>query len=393
MPAFRKRNFATKINNLTSFKAMDFLDAAMARQAAGENIIRMEVGEPVFDLPPLVARAAQQAIASGANGYTSSLGIAPLREAIAGFCQDRYGVNLDPRRVVVTTGSSAALGMLCDLLLDPGDTLLLSDPGYPCNANFVYRCGATPIRIPVTAEKHYQPDVQDLEHYWQDSSAGLLVASPSNPTGDMVDRATLAALYDGVNARGGALIVDEIYHGLCYSDDAPFSALNLGDEAWVINSFSKYFGMPGWRLGWMVVPEMALDAVRIMTQNFFISPPTVAQHTALAAFHPESLAIFDQRRTALQERRDFLVPALRELGFGIHHPPTGAFYIYANIDRFGDDCETFCWDILDRTGISITPGTDFGHFHARSHVRFSYTAEPLERLQEAVDRLAKVLLP
>lgn len=391
MPDIRKRNFSSRINELTSFKVVDFLDAAMARQAAGQNIIRMEVGEPVFDLPPRVAQAAQQAIACGANGYTSSLGIAPLREAIATFCHDRYGVSLDPRRVVVTTGSSAALGMLCDLLLNPGDTLLLSDPGYPCNANFVYRCGATPIRIPVTQEKNYQPDIGDLERYWQDSTAGLLVASPSNPTGDMVDRATLAALYDGVNARGGAFIVDEIYHGLCYNDEAPFSALNLGDDAYVINSFSKYFGMPGWRLGWMVVPERALDAIRIMTQNFFISPPTVAQHAALAAFHPESLAIFDKRRTELQARRDFLVPALRELGFSIHHPPAGAFYIYANIDRFGDDCEKFCWDLLDSAGISITPGTDFGHFNARSHVRFSYTAEPLERLREAVDRLTRVL--
>ncbi|KJS05148.1 MAG: hypothetical protein VR73_12955 [Gammaproteobacteria bacterium BRH_c0] len=392
MPDSHKNKFSRRINDLTSFKVVDFLDAAMARQAAGENIIRMEVGEPVFELPSRVAKAAQQAIASGANGYTSSLGIAPLREAIAAFCHSRYGVSVDPQRVVVTTGSSAALGMICDLLLNPGDSLLLSDPGYPCNANFVYRCGATPVQIPVTPEKNYQPDLADLQHYWQESSAGLLVASPSNPTGDIIDRATLAALYEGVKARGGAFIVDEIYHGLCYGDEQPCSALNLGDDLYVINSFSKYFGMPGWRLGWMVVPEQALDAIRIMTQNFFISPPTVAQHAAVAAFHPESLEVFDLRREALQARRDFLVPALRDLGFGIHHPPAGAFYIYADIIRFSDDGEAFCWDLLERAGIAITPGTDFGHFNARNHVRFSYTAEPIERLREAVERLARVLL-
>ncbi|MDY0068851.1 MAG: aminotransferase class I/II-fold pyridoxal phosphate-dependent enzyme [Porticoccaceae bacterium] len=392
MPNPPRRPFARRISQLTPFKVMEVLDAVTARQAAGEDIIRMEVGEPVFDLPPRMLDAARDALERGdARGYTPSMGLPALRAAVAGFYRQRHGIDLDPARVVITTGSSAALGMLCDLLLDPGDSLLLTDPGYPCNANFVLRCDATPLRIPVRPEHHYQPRPEDVAAHWRDTTAGLLVASPGNPTGDRVDPGTLAALHRAVSARGGALIVDEIYHGLSYDGNGDTSALEIADDVYVINSFSKYFAMPGWRLGWMVVPEAALEPVRLMTQNFHIAPPTIAQHTALAAFHPDSIAIFEARRAALQERRDYLVNALRDLGFGIPRPPPGAFYIYCNIAAFSDDGETFCRDMLARAGVAITPGTDFGAFRAREHVRFSYTAEPLPRLREAVARLARVL--
>ena len=392
MPNRQRRPFARRISQLTPFRVMELLDAATARQAAGEDIIRMEVGEPVFDLPPRMLDAARAALARGdARGYTPSLGLPALRGAVAAFYRQRHGIDLDPARVVITTGSSAALGMLCDLLLNPGDSLLLTDPGYPCNANFVLRCDATPVRIPVFPEHHYHPRPEDVATHWRDTTAGLLVASPGNPTGDRLDAATLAGLHHEVSARGGALIVDEIYHGLSYDGEADVSALEIADDAYVINSFSKYFAMPGWRLGWMVVPEAALEPVRLMTQNFHISPPAIAQHTALAAFHPESLALFDARRAELQARRDYLVPALRELGFGIPHPPPGAFYIYCDIAGISDDCEAFCQAMLASAGVAITPGTDFGHHRARHHVRFSYTAEPLPRLREAMARLARVL--
>ncbi|MAT49683.1 MAG: aminotransferase [Porticoccaceae bacterium] len=363
----------------------------MARQARGQDIIRMEVGEPVFELPPRVAEAARSAVDGDHKGYTSSLGIPPLRQAIADFYRHRYAVDLDPERVVVTTGSSAALGMVCDLLLNPGDRLLLTDPGYPCNANFVRRCDALPARIPVDAENHYQPTPSAVASHWQQGTRALLVASPSNPTGDVLDAAAITGLNECVRARDGWLIVDEIYHGLCYTDGGLSTALACGEDIIVINSFSKYFAMPGWRLGWMVLPETAIPPVRLMTQNFFISPPAIAQHAALAAFHPESLAEFDARRETLRQRRDFLVPALRELGFTISHFPPGAFYVYAGIDGLADDCEDLCWQLLDQAGVSVTPGTDFGNHRAHRHVRFSYTAEPLPRLKEAVRRLAGVL--
>lgn len=387
-----RRDLARRASKLTSFKVVDFLDAAMARQAAGEDIIRMEVGEPVFELPAPMAMAARRALTSGHQGYTSSLGIPALRQAIARFYAQRHRIDLDPERIIVTTGSSAALGMICDLLLNPGDSLLMTDPGYPCNANFVLRCDATPLRIPVVAENHYQPRPQDIHDHWRVDTVGLLVASPGNPTGDMLDRAALSGLHRAVSEHSGWLLVDEIYHGLCYGDAECVSVLELTDEAFVINSFSKYFAMPGWRLGWLVAPQEALAPLRLMTQNFHISPPTLAQHVALAAFEPECLAVFDARRDELRTRRDFLVPALRELGLRIPHAPPGAFYIYAGIEDIAEDCESFCWDMLARAGVSITPGTDFGHFQARSHVRFSYTAEPLHRLEQAVERLARVLL-
>ncbi len=384
------RGFSQKVSRLTSFKVVDFLDAALRRQARWEDIIRMEVGEPRFPLAPRVRAAADRALAEGHNGYTPSLGIIPLREAIADFCHLRYGVQVDPGRVVVTTGSSAGLGMLFDLLLNPGDTLLLPDPGYPCNANFVHRASAEPQLVPVTADDHFQLTPGQIGHHWRPSTAGALVASPANPTGDIIERETLASLYRETNSRGGALIVDEIYHGLTYPPARGVSILEITDNAFVINSFSKYFAMPGWRLGWMVVPEAAVEPLTLMAQNFHISPPAISQQAAVEAFHPDSLALFDSRRQELQERRDFLVPALRELGFTIPHMPAGAFYVYAGIDGLAEDCEQFCWHMLERAGVCFTPGTDFGQADARRHVRFSCT-EPLPRLQEAVERLARAL--
>jgi len=385
-----RRAFARRVETLTTFKVVDFLEAALRLQAAGRDIIRLETGEPGFPTPEPVRQAALAALNADQTRYTPSFGLAPLRQAIAHFSSERYNLDLAPERVIVTTGSSAALGMICDLLLNPGDALLLADPGYPCNANFVRRCGAEPVRVPVSAAEQFQLTPEAVAAHWRHNCAGVLLASPGNPTGAIISPDRLARLATQTLSLGGTLIVDEIYHGLTYHPGPPYSALNITDDVFVINSFSKYFGMTGWRLGWLVAPEFAQEPLLKMAQNFYISPPTIAQHAALAALHPDCIALYDQRREELCRRRDYLVPALRRLGFTIPCIPDGAFYIYAGIEALADDCEQFCWDMLHRAGVAMTPGTDFGDHLARQHVRLAYT-QPLPRLQEAVERLTRVL--
>ena len=381
---------ANRTHNLTSFKVVDFLEAAQSLEAQGRDIIHMEIGEPRFETAAPILEAARVAMTEGRTGYTPSCGIPELRQAIADFYAEQYEVAIDARRVIVTTGSSAALGMVCELLLNPGDGLLLADPGYPCNANFVRRLDAKPQLVPVGPDENYQLSAASVKEYWRPNSVAAMVASPSNPTGTVIDQQQLAALYRQVKAQQGTLIVDEIYHGLTYSDVPLSSALSVADDLFVINSFSKYFGMTGWRLGWMVVPEAVIDTLTVMAQNFYIASPSIAQYAALAAFQPDTREILEQRRQAFQERRDFLLPALRELGFRIDRVPEGAFYLYADVSTFTDDCEAFCWQLLREHGIACTPGTDFGHNKAHQHIRFAYT-ESLPRLEVAVDRLRRAL--
>ncbi|MEZ0121844.1 MAG: aminotransferase class I/II-fold pyridoxal phosphate-dependent enzyme [Candidatus Reddybacter sp.] len=374
---------------MTSFKVVDFLEAAVKMEAQGRDIVRMEAGEPAFPTAPAIIEAASAALRDEKTFYTPSLGIIELREAIAAFYDTRYGLNIPAQRIVVTTGSSAALGLICDLIINPGDGLQLTDPGYPCNANFVRRAGGEPQLIPVDAHNAYQLTPQAVADHWQDNTVGVLVASPSNPTGEMLSLDNQRDINDVVTSHNGVLIMDELYHGLVY-DQPESSILEINNDAMVINSFSKYFGMTGWRLGWMVVPEDALEAINIMAQNFYISPPSIAQYAALGAFQPATLEIMEARRAEFRQRRDYLVPALRELGFSIPHTPAGAFYIYAGIETLAEDSEVFCWDMLERAGVAFTPGTDFGEYLARQHVRFSYT-QPMDRLERAVERLDKAL--
>ena len=381
---------AERTRHLTRFRAVDFLEETVELQSKGQDIVRMGVGEPGFDTALPIAEAAARAIHEGKTSYTPPCGIPELRQAIADHYRDYYGLSIDPKRVIVTTGSSAALGMVCDLLLNPGDGLLLSDPGYPCNPNFVRRLDAEPQFVPVNADDNYQLTAELVASHWQENTVGVMVASPSNPTGEIISRDNLSALHQEVSSRGGSLVVDEIYHGLVYEDEPVASILELTDEAIVINSFSKFFGMTGWRLGWMVVPEGVADILNVMVQNFYISSPTVAQYAALSAFAPETLSILEQRRAEFKQRRDYLVPALRELGFGITHVPSGAFYVYADVQKFTNNCEEFCWRLLREFGVACTPGIDFGSHKASHHVRFSYT-EPLDRLKLGIERLRQAL--
>jgi aspartate/methionine/tyrosine aminotransferase len=290
---------------------------------------------------------------------------------------------------VVTPGASGALLLACGVTVDPGARVLMADPGYPCNRHFVRFCEGEAVGVPVGAESGYQLDAARVAQAWTPRTAGVLLASPSNPTGTLVPEAELRAIHGEVRGRGGVLMVDEIYHGLTYGCDA-HTALALSDDIFVVNSFSKYFGMTGWRLGWLVAPERYLREVEKLAQNLFISPSTVAQHAALAAFALETVAILEQRREEFRRRRDFLLPALRELGFGIPITPEGAFYVYADCSRFTDDSQRFALDLLERAGVAITPGLDFGRHRPDRHVRFAYTTS-MERLAEGVARLRRHL--
>ncbi|MBM3340678.1 MAG: pyridoxal phosphate-dependent aminotransferase [Betaproteobacteria bacterium] len=380
---------AQRARDIEPFHVMVLLARAKALEAAGRDIVHLEIGEPDFATPQPVCDAGAKALARGAVFYTAALGLPQLRAAIAAFYQTRYGVTVDPARVVVTTGSSGALLLAIAALVNAGDQVLMADPGYPANRHFVRLLEGEAVGIPVGPDSHYQLTPELVEHHWGSRTKAVLVATPSNPTGTLIAHAQLQAMAAFTKARGGALIVDEIYHGLVYDGDT-HTAANAGDNVFVINSFSKYFNMTGWRLGWMIAPEAYVPQLDKLAQNIFLSPPTVSQLAALAAFEPETLAICERRREAFRSRRDYLVPALRELGFGIPQMPQGAFYVYADCSRLTDDSYAFALDVLERAGVAITPGVDFGAHLAREHVRFAYT-RPVARLQEGVNRLANYL--
>ena len=371
------------------FHVMALLARANELQAAGHDVIHLEIGEPDFTTAAPIVQAGQAALAAGHTRYTAARGIPQLRQAIAGFYAARYGVTVDPERILITPGGSGALLLASSLLVDPGKHWLLADPGYPCNRHFLRLVEGAAQLVPVGPESRYQLTPQLVERHWDGDSVGALVASPANPTGTLLHRDELAALSSSIKQRGGHLVVDEIYHGLTYGCDAA-SVLEVDDEAFVLNSFSKYFGMTGWRLGWLVAPENAVPELEKLAQNLYISAPSMAQHAALACFEPATLAILEERRHAFQRRRDYLLPALRELGFGIAVEPEGAFYLYADISAFGGDAFAFCRHFIETEHVAFTPGLDFGRHLAGHHVRFAYT-QNLERLELAVERIARGL--
>lgn len=384
----RLTRFAARIEEIEPFRVMEVLTRAKALEAEGRDIVHLEVGEPDFVTAGPIVAAVERALARGHTFYTQPVGLPELRAAIAQWYADQYGVEVPPQRIIVTPGASGALLLAVALLLDPGQGLLMSDPGYPCNRNFLSLVNAEAQLVPAGPEDRYQLSAEQAELHWRDNTAGVLVASPANPSGEILLREQLQALFELCQRRQGTLIVDEIYHGLTYGIDAP-SILEITDQAFVINSFSKYFGMTGWRLGWLVAPDAAVPALEKLAQNFFISPPTPAQHGALAAFGDEAQAIFRERRAEFGRRRDFLLTHLRRLGFHIPHTPAGALYLYADVTKFTRDSERFCLDLLEQHGIAVTPGTDFGRYRANEHVRFAYTTA-LPRLEEAVRRLEKI---
>lgn len=371
------------------FHVMALLARARELEAAGRSIIHMEIGEPDFTTPQPVIDAGIRALQQGHTHYTPATGLPALRERIARFYRDQYGVGVSPGSIIITPGASSALQLVMATLVDPGDEVLLADPGYPCNRNFVYLFNGVPVSIPVGPDTAYQPSVEQVAAQWSKKTRALMLASPSNPTGTLLGKAALKNIYDYVHQQNGHVIVDEIYHGLTYGDPTT-TALAISKDIFVINSFSKYFGMTGWRLGWLVAPEPFVDAVDRLAQNLFLAAPTIAQHAALTAFDEENIAILEERREAFQARRDFLLPALRELGFEIKVTPAGAFYLYANCSRFTDDSDAFASALLEQAGVAITPGKDFGMNQPEQHVRFAYTTS-LENLEEGVRRLREFL--
>src|SRR5690554_569116 len=375
-------------HEIQPFQVMAILAQAQALQAQGVDVIHLEIGEPDFPTAEPIIEAGINALKEGKTGYTPALGLPALRESIAQYYQERFNVTVCPERIILAPGASGALLLLAATRLNPNDGMLLANPGYPCNKHFARLFEAHGQLVNTGPSDNFQLTPAHVHEYWNEQTKVALVASPSNPTGTVLNLNELKDLADAVREKGGELWVDEIYQGLNYGNQ-PQTVLSVADDVVVLNSFSKFFGMTGWRLGWAVVPESWVPSIDALAQNVFLAPPTPSQYAALAAFSEDSMEIFEKRRQALEERRAYMLQALPELGFNIPIEPEGAFYIYADASRFTDDSFAWCQEVLQETGVAITPGTDFGD-PTNSHVRFAFTTE-LSRLREAVARLKAFL--
>jgi aspartate/methionine/tyrosine aminotransferase len=385
---------ARRLDHIEPFYVMECAKAAaeLARspECRDSPMIFLNIGEPDFTAPPLVQQAAERALRAGRTQYTDATGLPALRERISQWYAERFGLTIAPRRIVVTAGASAALQLACLALVDRDDEVLLPDPSYPCNRHFVAAAEGKAVLLPASAEERYQLSAAGVAAAWSARTRGVLLASPSNPTGTSIDPDEMGRIVAAVRAHGGFTLVDEIYLGLSFDERFGHSALAHGDDVVSINSFSKYFSMTGWRLGWLVVPDELVAPIEKLAQNLYICPSTVAQHAALACFEPESIAEYERRRTEFRERRDFLVPALNRLGLTVPVMPDGAFYAWADCSAHSPSSWDFCFDMMRRAHVAITPGRDFGHHGTERFVRLSY-ASSMAQLHEAVERLGKVL--
>jgi aspartate/methionine/tyrosine aminotransferase len=379
------KNIASRLDNIAHFHVMEIAKMAAELERQGRDIIHMSIGEPDFTAPPAVIAAAARAMADGEMRYTSAIGIPALREAISTHYQKVYGLKIAPSRIIVTAGASGALLLACAALIEKGAEVLMPDPSYPCNRHFVAAFDGVAKMIASGPEDRFQLSNDMVSANWTDATRGVLLASPSNPTGTSIAPEELRKIVTTVREKGGFTIVDEIYQGLSY-DAAPFSALSLGDDVIVINSFSKYFSMTGWRLGWLVVPDVLVPHIEKLAQNLFICPSTIAQYAAVACFDPESIRIYEERKAEFKRRRDYIVPAICKLGFKVPVMPDGAFYVYADCSELSDDADRLTITMMNETGVVLVPGLDFGMHTARQYVRLSY-ATSMEKLQEAVRRL------
>ena len=375
---------------IAPFHVMDILARARAMEASGRDIVHMEVGEPDFSTPQPIVEAGIESLRQGKTHYTAATGLPELRRAIADYYQSHSLVDLDPARILITPGASGALQLVLGALVDPGDKVLMPDPGYPCNRHMVRLFEGQAVELGAEASLDFMLSNEQVLAAWDASCKALMIASPANPTGRLVPLARMRQLLEVVAGAGGALIVDEIYQGLVYSDSRE-TALSLEqDNLFVVNSFSKFFGMTGWRLGWVVAPQAFVPELDRLAQNIFLAAPTNAQYAALAAFQPPAMKILEQRRDWFRQRRDYLHQALLELGFRIEGKPEGAFYLYADVSEFTRDSFRFCAELLEQAGVAITPGRDFGSYRQSSHVRFAYSTD-MQRLQEGVSRIKRWL--
>lgn len=377
---------AERTARIQPFQVMQILARAKTLAAEGRSVIGLYVGEPDFGTPQAIIEAGQAALAKGHTGYTPAGGLPELRQAIAERYRRWHGVELAPERILVTPGGSMALLLAFAASIDADREVLLPEPGYPCNRNFLEVIGAKPISVPL-ADEGLRLSLPALEVARTQASQGLLLASPCNPTGQVLTLEEWQQAADFAQRHQLALFADEIYHGLTFTDALPPSALNVTDDVWVTQSFSKFYGMTGWRLGWVVVPPNAIEAAERLAQNLYLSAPSMAQHAALAAFDPKVEAECFARRDELRQRRDYLAPQLEALGLPLLAQPDGAFYLYADMSAYGDDALDWCDRLLEETGVAITPGIDFGGATQHRAVRIAYTAE-VSVLEEAVARLA-----
>ena len=378
-----------RAQSIDPFFAMEFGKRAAALEAQGRHVIKLSLGEPDFGPPPAVLEAARTAVEGGSLPYTAALGIPALREAIAGFYLREHGVAVSPGRIIVTAGASAALLLVTAALVDQGDEVIVGDPSYPCNRQFLSSFGAQVKLVATDAASRFQLSFESVRANWTDATQGLMVATPSNPTGTSVAPDELRAICEWARGRGAWRIVDEIYLNLGDRDAAgraPQTVLAFDDGAIVINSFSKYFGMTGWRLGWAVVPEEMVPTMERLAQNYYICASNVSQQAALACFTPASLAVCEERRVEFARRRELVLEGLAGIGLPVPVPPDGAFYVYFDISGTGLTSWQFCERALEEAHVALTPGKDFGHCGADRYVRLSYAASA-DNLKEAIRRL------
>lgn len=382
--------FARKsLKHVNSFKAMDVMRRASELESSGRKIVHLEVGEPDFPTVAPIVDAAKKALDKGLTQYTSPTGIVDLKSRLSELYSRRHGLSVNPERILVTPGASGGLLLLANLLVEAGDEILITDPAYPCVRNFIRLMSATPRLIPVDAHQNFRPTVSQLEKANNSSTKGIWLASPNNPTGTVLDRETLTKLAVWARASSNHFLVDEIYHGLHYVSDLP-SALEVESEAFVVNSFSKYFGMTGWRLGWIVVPDEYVEQATRLAQNLYICAPSVSQYGALGAFTPDAEILLENRRHEFNQRRGYFCNALSEIGLPPAASVDGAFYVYADISRYSDNSQSFCQLMLEKYGVAMTPGSDFGEYKSNQYVRMSFTTSK-ENLELAIERLQLAL--
>lgn len=388
-----------RMANIEPFHVMALLGKARELERQGRDIIHLEVGEPDFNTPQPIIEAGIAALQQGKIHYTPSLGLMELRLTIADFYRQRFNIDIPASRIVVTPGASGALLLIFGALIGRDDAVMLADPGYPCNRNFVRFVDGTIQSVAVDESTEYQLTARLIEQNWKKNTRAVIIASPANPTGTLVADDEMKKIIQLVKEKNAYLIVDEIYQGLVY-DIEPSCALSCvndgqpvdNDNIIIINSFSKYFQMTGWRLGWTIVPEHLLQACDHLAQNLFLAAPTTAQKAALAAFLPQTIEILEQRRHIFQQRRDYLYPHLLKLGFNIPVKPQGAFYIYCDCSAHSDNSMTLAHELLEQTGVAVTPGIDFGENNPQRYLRFAYTRD-VQYLEQAVQRLKNFLQP
>jgi aspartate/methionine/tyrosine aminotransferase len=381
------KKIATRMQGISPFYVMELLQRAKQLEQQGHDIIHMEIGEPDFPTPPGITAAGIKSIQTGYAKYTPAAGMSALREGIARYYQENYQVKVPSQRIFITPGASGAFLLALGVSLNAGESVLLADPSYPCNSNFIKLFGGVPNFIPVSDKTDYHLTANLIEKNWTENCKAVVIASPSNPTGTMLSDDDFEAAIEVVNKHQGCFFSDEIYHGLIYDQPAS-TALKFSEEVFVINSFSKYFAMTGWRIGWLVVPEAFIEPVEKLSQNIFISTSTHSQAAALEAFTLSNLTELNRRKIEFKKRRDFLYEKLSKIGFKIKVKPAGAFYIYADCSNFTYDSFQFAKDLLEKVGVAITPGKDFGRHQANTHVRFAYTTS-LPRLEEGVARIKR----